>query len=210
MASDTPSVVRKTFAARLKMLRVPRGFRTARSLAERLGIDENRYTRYERAEVEPNLDILMRVCQTLSVTPNDLLLEASSGAPASAAGYGFHEPTRPFEPEPAPQTRPAAGTEDTRPETGAPPRGPTPSGRNAAIWRLAEVVQKLSAGEGRAKSGERSPWQETSRLFAVIERDPFAFVAGLADDPLLQRLGAEKQSELAEAVDGCMRAVARG
>ncbi|MBS0244706.1 MAG: helix-turn-helix transcriptional regulator, partial [Proteobacteria bacterium] len=56
---DIP-LARAEFARRLRELRIPRGFRTARSLARALEIDENRYTRYERAEVEPDLDMIRR------------------------------------------------------------------------------------------------------------------------------------------------------
>jgi transcriptional regulator with XRE-family HTH domain len=38
-----------------------------------LGIEENRYTRYERAEVEPSLTLIHKICVTLQVSPNDLL-----------------------------------------------------------------------------------------------------------------------------------------
>jgi len=43
-------------------------------------IEENRYTRYERAEVEPSLTVLLKICETLGVTPNDLL---GFGSPSS-------------------------------------------------------------------------------------------------------------------------------
>ena len=92
---------RLEFARRLRELRVPRGFRTARSLARALSIDENRYTRYERAEVEPDLDLLRRICAMLGVTPNDLLgidgdLPLSAGPSAGAlaeapAGHPYAE-----------------------------------------------------------------------------------------------------------------------
>lgn len=89
-SSSTAS--RTTFARRLRELRVPRGFRTARSLAQALGIDENRYTRYERAEVEPDLGLLVKICEVLALTPNDLLLDQSTTAApqptAFAAAHG--------------------------------------------------------------------------------------------------------------------------
>ena len=71
--SDPRLTARREFAARLRQLRLDKGFRTARSLAKVLSIDENRYTRYERAEVEPDLGLIRRICDTLSVTPNELL-----------------------------------------------------------------------------------------------------------------------------------------
>ena len=47
---DGTPQVRRNFARRLRELRVLSGYKTARSLARTIGIDENRYTRYERAE----------------------------------------------------------------------------------------------------------------------------------------------------------------
>ena len=67
------SEARAFFAERLRTLRIPRGFRTARSFAKALDIDENRYTRYERAEVEPDLSLIRRICVMLGVSPNELL-----------------------------------------------------------------------------------------------------------------------------------------
>jgi transcriptional regulator with XRE-family HTH domain len=101
-SSSTAS--RTTFARRLRELRVPRGFRTARSLAQALGIDENRYTRYERAEVEPDLGLLVKICEVLALTPNDLLLDqATTAVPqpttfrVSPGGHSFRSEARPVE-----------------------------------------------------------------------------------------------------------------
>ena len=87
MAQLAPEV-RSQFAKRLKTMRTQRGFQRARYFARSLGIEENRYTRYERAEVEPNLTLIHKMCETLRVSPNELL--------------GFAEPgqERPFEPAP--------------------------------------------------------------------------------------------------------------
>ncbi len=80
---------------RLKSLRQARGFKTARSFANKLDIHENRYTRYERAEVEPDLELLVKFCSVLHITPNDLLSEtielASEPASAAIAASGFTE-----------------------------------------------------------------------------------------------------------------------
>jgi len=54
-------------------LLVEKGFASARGFARAIGIDENRYTRYERAEVEPSLTLLLKICEILGVSPNDLL-----------------------------------------------------------------------------------------------------------------------------------------
>jgi len=64
---------RIVFACRLRELRVARGYHTAHSFAVALGIEQNRYTRYERAEVEPSLTLIDKICRMLDVLPNDLL-----------------------------------------------------------------------------------------------------------------------------------------
>ena len=56
MAKALAPEVRARFAQRLKLLRVQKGYLRARYFAKSLGIEENRYTRYERAEVEPEAD----------------------------------------------------------------------------------------------------------------------------------------------------------
>src|SRR5256885_13281357 len=73
MAQMLAPEVRSQFAQRLKSLRTQRGFDRARYFAKSLGIEENRYTRYERAEVEPSLTLIHKMCETLRVSPNELL-----------------------------------------------------------------------------------------------------------------------------------------
>jgi transcriptional regulator with XRE-family HTH domain len=134
--SNTPiPAVRELFARRLKELRIPRGFPTARSLSRALGIDENRYTRYERAEVEPDLNLLIKICGLLRVSPNDLLV-------TGAASTGFSDQDQ----------APLHGQPAAPPV--APHRTPTPNGttngttngasenprRRAVAWRLADEL----------------------------------------------------------------------
>ena len=73
MAKPLAPEVRSQFAKRLKEMRVQSGFLRARYFATSLGIEENRYTRYERAEVEPSLTLIHKMCETLRVSPNELL-----------------------------------------------------------------------------------------------------------------------------------------
>jgi transcriptional regulator with XRE-family HTH domain len=88
MAQLAPEV-RSQFAKRLKTMRTQRGFQRARYFARSLGIEENRYTRYERAEVEPSLTLLHKMCETLAVTPNELLgAAAAEGIPPAGAPRG--------------------------------------------------------------------------------------------------------------------------
>jgi len=69
----SPLSARERFASQVRHLRAQKGFATARSFARALDIEENRYTRYERAEVEPSLTLIHKMCVTLQVSPNDLL-----------------------------------------------------------------------------------------------------------------------------------------
>jgi transcriptional regulator with XRE-family HTH domain len=73
------------FAVRLKTLRVLRGFRTARSFARALDIDENRYTRWERGEVEPSVAMLAKMAEVLGL-PVDVLVSRTDFSESIAAG----------------------------------------------------------------------------------------------------------------------------
>jgi transcriptional regulator with XRE-family HTH domain len=46
----------------------------SRMFADLLAIEENTLTRWERGETEPGFDMLLRICQVLDTTPNELLL----------------------------------------------------------------------------------------------------------------------------------------
>jgi transcriptional regulator with XRE-family HTH domain len=82
------------FAARLRTLRHARGFRTAKSFAEALGIDQNTYTRYERGEAEPNLAMLDRIWQELGLAPNELFGEGHAPRPGVADGASLFQARR--------------------------------------------------------------------------------------------------------------------
>jgi transcriptional regulator with XRE-family HTH domain len=86
-----PPDARIDFARQLKATRIARGFAYARHFAAALGLEENRYTRYERAEVEPSLSIIPRMCATLGVTPNDLLAPSEGAEPSASAAIGRQE-----------------------------------------------------------------------------------------------------------------------
>ena len=202
MTDARPRNVRLHFAQRLKELRTARGFRTARSLAQALAIDENRYTRYERAEVEPDLTLLMRICETLGVTPNELLANwSASGAERPLAGFA----------EKAESTGLATGTPPLSPARigpraaeGSPPEADRAVARvrqRALTWRLAGELAKLGAKPDVAAPSALTDLQAKSRLFAEIERDPFAFISRLADDPALAALDRHDQARLAALID---------
>jgi transcriptional regulator with XRE-family HTH domain len=182
--------VRLHFAQRLKELRAARGFRTARSLAHALDIDENRYTRYERAEVEPDLALLMRICETLGATPNELLAgwaQASGEQPLA----GFSE-------------KAASADLVTAPAEAG--RGTARVRQRALAWQLAGELAQL-----RAKPhAPLTNLQIKFRLFSEIERDPFAVISRLAEDPALAGLDPPAQARIATLMDDLIAAVSGG
>src|ERR1700730_1939674 len=52
-------------------------------VARRAGLSERRYGYYATGEREPNLATLIRICEVLAATPNDLLLTAGKPPPQS-------------------------------------------------------------------------------------------------------------------------------
>ena len=169
--NDGKPAARQEFARRLRELRIPKGFRTARSLAKALSIDENRYTRYERAEVEPDLDLLLRICGMLGVTPNDLL-----GVQAMPLPQGT-------------LTGPAALAETAvgfqRPEAERSPALAVQSIGWALCERVAQLRQGLAASQ--AKSGGAPPplayLQLVSSLHQELDRQPFEVIGQFVRDP---------------------------
>ncbi len=172
---------RARFAQRLRAIRIPRGYKTARSFAQALQIDENRYTRYERAEVEPDLDLLMRICDLLGATPNDLLcdtigLRQTAIEPSPGFGERHVEPFEPARRTPAPAS---SGLDDAR---------------KAVVWELAELIAEIRSGAG---SGGQLEALEKLRLagpiFARIESDPFRYLRDLPAQLGDIAIGTEQQ-----------------
>jgi transcriptional regulator with XRE-family HTH domain len=168
--------VRSRFATRLKRLRLQRGFERARFFARTLGIEENRYTRYERAEVEPSLTLLHKMCDTLRVTPNELL--------------GFAEP-----PGEGPTGASAARGE-------AQGEGDRADPTSSLAWRLAvETVAVRQEHVGRKAAGDAlETIRETGNLFAELQAKPFGAVAEIVRDPSLKSAAPEKRAALAELI----------
>jgi transcriptional regulator with XRE-family HTH domain len=169
--------VRAQFAKRLKDMRVQSGFLRARYFANSLGIEENRYTRYERAEVEPSLSLIQKMCETLRVSPNELLGFAEFPGPSG----GFAE---------TPQRE--AATPD------ATVRRP-----DLLAWRLAsEVVAVRSKQHAIAKAAgdPLAAARETGSLFQRLQSDPFGTVAEIVADDALKDLDAERKTEFAEII----------
>jgi transcriptional regulator with XRE-family HTH domain len=189
--ADSPAVpppVRVEFSKRLKLLRVPVGFPTARSFATALGIDENRYTRYERAEVEPDLSLLMKICALLRVSPNDLL---DVGHQTASPGFSESADEATF-----------VHVGQGAPEADAPSSPPGP--RQAMAWQLAESVVALSAAR---PASALDNIKAVVRVYAEIVADPFMFVARLTDDPRLARLDRAAAERISRAIEGLVNAV---
>ena len=153
-----------------------RGFQRARYFAESLGIEENRYTRYERAEVEPNLTLLHKMCEMLGVTPNELL------------AFGPHEQKR------APGEMPVFG------EALAEESAERTAGSSA--WRLASQVTALMRERGSDKSvaDPLQSFRDTARLFQRLQSNPFVTIAEVLEHDSLKGLKADKKAELAELI----------
>src|SRR5262245_39997731 len=179
--------VRSQFAKRLKTMRTQRGFQRARHFARSLGIEENRYTRYERAEVEPNLTLIHKMCETLRVSPNELL------------GYAESRPEHPLGHAP--------GLAEGAPsEIAHVPRRDAASlaadAVSALAWRLAgEVIAIRHEQTGKKAAGDvLETMRETGVLFRSLQTRPFDAAAELASDPVLERLDGKRRAALARLI----------
>ncbi len=186
---DGAPAARLEFARRLRELRIPRGFRTARSLARSLDIDENRYTRYERAEVEPDLAMIRRICETLDVTPNDLL--------------GGVAMTRDFS-QSASRPNSHSGTDGIVASTpGRNDQPPIPT----AAWLLAEAAIEAK-GAPRAPSGATldlplplASMGEIGKLYKALMEQPFEAIADLLSDQAIAGADPAAARSLKERID---------
>jgi transcriptional regulator with XRE-family HTH domain len=172
---------RRHFARRLRELRILRGFKTARSLAHALAIDENRYTRYERAEVEPDIELTQRICEMLRASPNDLF----------AVGYEASERA-------PPPVRELA-------ETGAeyvPGDGDGRDTRAKTAWTLACAVAELQSPAADQTAGQQTlaKLRRAARLFVDLERRPYAAVSDILLLPALAGASVEEAQQIGKLV----------
>ncbi len=184
---ETASVMTKTlapqvrlqFAKRLKNMRIEGGFQRARYFAKSLGIEENRYTRYERAEVEPSLTLIHKICELLRVSPNELL--GFAGYSGEGRTPGFAEP----------------------PDDFAHRESPSEADRHAELlaWRLASEITSIRNRQRTNPGDPLAAARETGRLFQLLRSDPFNTVAGVLSDEALKDLDPERKGDLAKLVD---------
>ena len=72
----------RVFGKRLKEARLAANYKSAQQFAYALGIEPATYRFYERGQSQPNFEVLTRICELLSISPNDLLPEADHKRPA--------------------------------------------------------------------------------------------------------------------------------
>ena len=181
--------VRTQFAKRLKEMRIHSGFLRARYFAKSLGIEENRYTRYERAEVEPSLTLIHKMCDILRVSPNALLGFAESGGSYSIPAFAEETPGEHVSPMDAAERH-----------------------MDLLAWRLASeaiAVRNKHRGKAKASADPLATTRETAKLFQKLQGDPFGTVAELVADDVLKDLGSERKAEFAELVDAYTQSVAK-
>ena len=163
-------------------MRTRRGFDRARYFAKSLGIEENRYTRYERAEVEPSLTLIHKMCETLRVSPNELLGFGEAAAQSLAGALGMAE-------------------EATEAISGAHGQGEVGAGPDTAsslAWSLASEAIALrheQGGKSKAAGDPMRTLQETSTLFRRLQADPFRTVAELARRPVAEGCRSRAQGQ---------------
>jgi transcriptional regulator with XRE-family HTH domain len=188
MPSPLAPEVRSQFAKRLKEMRVQNGFLRARYFAKALGIEENRYTRYERAEVEPSLTLINKICEILRVSPNQLLGFAESegsGLP------GFSEGAQ----------RADGSAEDGRTRQ-----------LGLLAWRLASETVAIRSNQRTAKNAPGDPLaitRDIGSLFQKLREDPFGTVAEIVADDTLKRLDSDRKTELAGLIEAYTESVAK-
>lgn len=185
--SDPSNEIRKRFAQKLTLLRERAGYRTRRAFARAIGIDENRYTRYERAEVEPNLQLLVTIADGLKASPNALL--GYIGEPQSSLGAhrapGFADDTDARDPLAPPRDD---VSRDRVP-------GATNPILEAACWKLADHVAHLDPPTGDDGAARLKALQAASAEYKALMADPFGRVAQLvADDRVMTSSDAHKDA----------------
>ncbi|HJU30738.1 MAG TPA: helix-turn-helix transcriptional regulator [Hyphomicrobiaceae bacterium] len=188
MAQVLAPEVRSQFAQRLKTLRTQRGFDRARYFAKSLGIEENRYTRYERAEVEPSLTLIHKMCEMLRVSPNELLGFGEFRHAHLGNVPGLAEP-------PGGELRHDDGDSD------AAGKGAHPL--SSLAWKLASEAVAMRHEHGVKPKAPADPLallRETGTLFSGLQAEPFETVAAILGDPALKDVDAKDKTRLAELI----------
>jgi transcriptional regulator with XRE-family HTH domain len=167
-------------ARKLRELRVVNGFKTARSFARHVGIDENRYTRYERAAAEPDITLIRIFAAALKTTPSDLL--------GTRQPNGFVE----------------EASVDLGPMSGS---GLRVSSSQALAWALAEAVTDLKVQPSSSSANIR--WrrlQAVSALYEQLLANPLGMIAALTQDAALSTADPGVVERIEELIASLRRA----
>ena len=189
-----------TLAEQLKRLRQAKGHPTARGFAKTLGISENRYSRYERGEAVPKLDLVWSICSTLGITPNEL--------------YGWESPS--IHPTPA-VTRPPGLPAQTLPASSMPAPGmadepvtflhqpPSQSATTAKVaWRLASALAEAAEPAGGSKM---RTIRATAEFYSKLTADPFETIATCLQALNLDTSKPAIEARLADEVEAFLAAL---
>ena len=74
--------MRRLFAERLRAARITSGYETQKDLAEKLGVEHERYRMWERGDREPDITNLVNIADTLKISL-DFLLSGKRGLDSS-------------------------------------------------------------------------------------------------------------------------------
>ena len=186
---NTPSQQPKiTLAEQLKRLRRAKGHATARGFAQALGISENRYSRYERGEAVPKLDLVWAICNELSITPNEL--------------YGW-DPG--ISPPPVRQTHSGQAAQAGMAETPAAySHGSGNPALDLAAWRLAV---SLAEATSPPSAGKLHGMRATADLFLQLKKDPLEAVARCLQSLDTQISHPDREARIATEVEAFLAAV---
>ncbi len=72
---NNKSMVVLSMGKRLTAARLLKGYASAAKFAQEIQVKPHTYRMYERGDAFPKLVILMRICRSLDITPNDLLTD---------------------------------------------------------------------------------------------------------------------------------------
>lgn len=186
MPKDIPTVATKRFAQRLRATRLAKGVKTARELARTLDINENRYTRYERAEVEPDLATLVRICEILKVTPNNLLCETAG------LGESFSEDIQ-------------MGFSEASSSAYKPVHSRERLNENRLDATYYTLATKLGLLAAKQKAGGLDPapvntMKMSGEIYSQMRAAPFATIASIGREIDLSHASLEQQQEIAALV----------
>lgn len=73
MRTSRHNQVMRTFGKRLRAARERAGYASAQQFAGVAGLEPHAYRKYERGASEPRLEVIVRLCELLDVTPDYLL-----------------------------------------------------------------------------------------------------------------------------------------